>query len=304
MSDTPAAPAPAATPVVEGGTVPTDAPEGAVAKPKLPTYRQIKIGDETISMTDADIARDYGKWRGADAKFREADTAKKQIEAFQQAFANDPDKVLSDPRISKETRAKLAEKWLVAQIEEELGGAVVADPRDEKLSAAERKLKEFTDREEKAASDKEEEATQQRVQERVSSIRDTLKAAGERSPLAGDPASEAALLREMATYMRAAAEQGESVTADQLVEHVHNQRFQQFYALANQFDGPELIDFLGEAVVKKIRQADLAKLRAGRGEGVSQRTQPGRSQPAGDKRAPPVDAYEMIRRANKQLLGK
>jgi hypothetical protein len=70
----------------------------------------------------------------------------------------------------------------------------------------------------------------------------------------------------MAVYLRAAKEQGEDVSPQELAEYVENNRFKQYHMLANQFEGDELINFLGEAVVNKIRQADLARIRAKRGQ--------------------------------------
>ena len=82
--------------------------------------------------------------------------------------------------------------------------------------------------------------------------------------LSAHPESAAAVLREMALYMRAARERGEDVTPQELVEHVHNNRFHQFYTLAQQFEGDELIEFFGDEIVNRIRKADLARLKAKR----------------------------------------
>lgn len=271
MSDQAPVSAPAA-PANEGGDPAAQGDEQQAApkaKAKVPSYRQIKVGNETISLSDEDIARDYGKWKGADAKFRENAAAQKQIDAFREAFTNDPEKVLSDPRIPKDVRKKLAEKWLVSSIEEEL---TPADPRDAKLSEAERRLKEYEERDENDRLTKEETAQQAKVQQHTTRLADTIRKAGQMSHLSADPQSEAGLVREMAMYMRAAAEQGETVTPEQLVEHIHGQRFQQFYALANTFEGDDLIEFLGEGVVGKLRKADLARLKKSRDGGQSHRS--------------------------------
>ncbi|MHA4915586.1 hypothetical protein, partial [Enterococcus faecium] len=74
---------------------------------------------------------------------REAAEARKSIEGFWEALQKDPEAVLNDPRLPLD-RKKLAEKWLVKQIEEELNPP---DPRDAKLTEAEKRIKEYEDRE-------------------------------------------------------------------------------------------------------------------------------------------------------------
>ena len=86
----------------------------------------------------------------------------------------------------------------------------------------------------------------------------------ESTVLAKHPETQAALLREMALYMRTAKEQGEDVDASELAQFIETNRFKQYHSLANQFDGDQLIEFLGKDVLKKIRKADLERLRGKR----------------------------------------
>jgi uncharacterized protein YeaO (DUF488 family) len=302
------APAPTA-PATEGNATSGDMGETSVdtqtetetPKPKKPNFRKYKIGNEEISLSDDDIARDYSKWKGSDKAFREASEAKKATEAFMKALKEDPEKILNDGRIPIDKR-KLAEKWLLEEIEKEMNPA---DPRDAKLSDAEKRLKEYQDREEAELKAKEEQEYESVKEQRKSEILKVLSQAMQATHLSKDPESAASVLREMAIYMRAAKERGEDVTPDELVEHIHNQRFGQFYNLAHKFDGDELIEFLGEEIVNRIRKSDLARLRAGRGEGNPQShkndswTPP---KPASTpKRMSGLDARE---HANKILFGK
>ena len=307
MSDI-TAPAPTATPAPEGNSTSDDMGETSVntqdsetPKPKKPSFRKYKIGNEEVSLSDEDISRDYSKWKGSDKAFREASEAKKATEAFMKALREDPEKILNDGRIPIDKR-KLAEKWLMADIEKELNPA---DPRDERLSEAEKKLKEYQDREEAEIKTKAEQEYERVKEQRKTDISKVLGEAMQATHLSKDPESAASVLREMAVYMRAAKERGEEVTPDELVDHIHNHRFKQFYQLAHQFHGEDLIEFLGEEIVNRIRKSDLARLRAGRGEGGVQSHKNDSWAPAKQastpKRMSGLDARE---HANKILFGK
>jgi hypothetical protein len=287
-SEAPAADAPAA-----------EAQAAPATKKKPPAYRDYTIGNEKVSLSDDDIARDYSKWKGADAKFREAAAAKQSVEAFMRDLEADPEKILNDKRLPINKR-KLAEKWLTEQLEAELSPA---DPRDAKLSDAERRLKEYEDRDNEAKTAKEQAAYDEGKAKSMARIGETLKAAGKLTHLSGHPESEAALIREMALYMRAAKEQGDDVTPEELVSHIHNQRFHQFYTLANQYDGDELIDFLGDAVVSKLRKADLARLKASREGGVQSHKAPVDSSPRATKSVK-MDGFAAREHARRVLGGK
>lgn len=300
MSDTPAASSP--TPASATPT-PADTPQAADAKEQQPAapvksappkYRKIKAGDEELTLSDDDIAKNYQKWKGADAKFREAAEAKKSVEAFMKQLQEDPEAVLNDPRLPID-RKKLAEKWLVKQLESELNPP---DPRDAKLSETERKLKEYEDKEAKAKADVEAKEYEAAREQRKAKLSETLGEAMKATHLSAHPESAAGVLREMAMFMRAARERGEEVTPQELVEHIHSTRFNQLYTLAHQFDGEQLIEFLGEEIVTRIRKADLAKLRAKREQGQSHRTEP-QERTKSDKRPPRMDAIQAKKHAQR-----
>lgn len=274
---------------------PADAgkPEGSAA-PKAPKIRKFKDGDEEFALSDEDIVRERKKWKGADTKFREAAEAKKSVEAFMRKLEEDPEAVLNDPRLPID-RKKLAEKWLVKQLESELNPP---DPRDAKLSEAERKLKEYEEKEAKAKADVEAKEYEAAREQRKAKLSETLGEAMKATHLSAHPESAAGVLREMAMYMRAARERGEEVTPQELVEHVHSTRFNQLYTLAHQFEGEQLIEFLGEEIVTRIRKADLAKLRAKREQGQSHRTEP-QERAKSDKRPPRMDAIQAKKHAQK-----
>lgn len=303
MSETAAAPvaaptaAPESTPATpaEGQQPPAERP-AAAPKQKAPQFRKFKTDDgEEVALSDDDIKREYQKWRGADKKFREAAEARKSVEQFMKALQEDPESVLNDPRLPL-NRKKLAEKWLVQQLESELNPP---DPRDAKLTEAERRLKEYEEREAKAKAEAEEGEKAKVREQRKAALSDTLAKAMQATHLAAHPESAAAVLREMATYMRAARERDAEVTPEELVQHIHNQRFHQLYTLAHQFEGDELIEFLGEEIVGRIRKADLARLRAQRDKGQTHRTEGQPREQRTGRFAPRMDPITAKRHAAK-----
>lgn len=297
----PAAAAPeAATETSQGGeeaSQESTQPKEAAPKKKVPAFKKFKVGDEEVALSEEDIARDYSKWKAADQKFREAAEARKSVEAFMKALEEDPESVLNDKRLPL-NRRKLAEKWLLQQIDEELNPP---DPRDAKLTEAEKKLKEYEERERKEAEEKQKQEREALREQRKTAISNTLNEAMKSSQLSAHPESAAAVLREMAMYMRAARVRGEEVTPQELVEHVHNTRFHQMYTLAHQFEGDELIEFLGEEIVNRIRKADLARIREKRQPIATHRDDSWA--PSERKPAKRMDAWEAREHAKKLLGG-
>lgn len=268
-------------------------------KPKQPKMRKVVVDGKEEHVDEEQVFKDYQKYRSADQKFREAAQAKKATEEFIEALKKDPEKILSDKRLSIDKK-KLAEKWLMEAIEAEMNPV---DPRDEKLSAAEKKLKEYEEKERKAKEETEKAEYQKVVERRKADISKTLHQAMQATHLSKDPESAAAVLREMALYMRTAREQGEEVSPEELVEHIHNQRFQQFYSLAHQFEGEELIEFLGNEIVNRIRKADLARLKASRSQPEQQHKD---EAPAAKAKKEPkrMDPWEAKEYANKIIFGQ
>lgn len=288
--------APVTEPQTEAPKTETSVPE---AKKKVPTFRKYKVGNEEVSLSDEDIARDYSKWKGADAKFREASEARQSVESFMKALAEDPESVLSDPRLTIDRR-KLATKWLEKQIQDEL---TPPDPRDARIAEYEKKLKDIEDRDTKAKESKDAEERQVSLKASMAKIGGVLKEAGQLTHLSAHPESEAALIREMALYMRSAREQGETPTAEEVVQHIHNSRFQQFYTLAHQFEGEELLEFLGDETASRVGKAHVARIRAKR-EGSQGATQTHREENLGagsNKKRASMDPLSAARHAAKMM---
>lgn len=237
-------------------------PKAPQPKKPVPKMRQVKVNGRVEYVDEDAVIRDYQKYKAADERLRTAAQKEAEAEKLRRQLEEDPDSVFKDPKLSGRRR-ELAMKWLEESIAEEVQSK---DPRDaelEELRAWKKQQEDLKAEEETKAKEAEK---QKFVETRKTAISQTLRDAMEASQLSAHPESAAATLREMAVYMRAAREAGEEVTADELVQHIHNSRFQQMYTLAHQFEGDELIDFLGEEIVNRIRKADLDRIRKRRGE--------------------------------------
>lgn len=227
-------------------------------KPKPPKMRKIKIDGKEEFVDEDSVWRDYQKYRAGEKRLSEAAKLRQETEEKLARIKEDPYSVLSELGLDP---SELSEKWLRQKLEEEF---TEIDPREKQMRELQKRLAEYESREKQAKEQEEMTAREKFVESRKEALSKTLAEAMESSVLAKNPETQAALLREMAMYMRAAKEQGEDVTPQELVEHIQSNRFKQYHTLANQFEGDELIEFLGKDVVNKIRKADLERLRGKR----------------------------------------
>lgn len=219
-----------------------------------------KINGKEREVYEDDVLRDYQKYASADEKLREAAQKRKEIDAFYEALERDPESILSDKRIPI-NKQELAMKWLTEQVEQELASS---DPKDAKLSELERKLAEYQNREREQEETKAEQERRQFIEARKEAIADVLSKAMELSPLSKDPEVAAATLREMAMHMRLCKDAGYEVTPEELAKHVENKNLRTYQGLAQRLEGDELISFLGEEIVQKIRRSDLTRIKKSR----------------------------------------
>lgn len=245
----------------------TEAAPEAAEQPKQETAAQkerrllkAKVNGREVEVDEETLLKHYSRGAGADEKLREAAQIRKHAESFFEQFQNDPESVLDNPKLSID-KQKLAQKWLKEAIEAEL---MENDPEAKHMSDVERRLKEYEDREKKQKEEEQKSQYQKVVESRREAIASKLTAALEMSPLSKNPDIQAEVVTEMAKYMRICKQAGHDVSPEELAEHVHNTRLASYHALAQDIDGDDLIGWLGEAVVNKIRKADLARLRKSR----------------------------------------
>jgi hypothetical protein len=231
-------------------------------KTKEPTKKEkrwleAKINGKTEKVDEETLLREYQKYKAADQKFQEASKAQQSVQQFMKALEENPEAVLNNPNLPLD-RKKLAEKWLYEEIQKELNQS---DPRDVKAQELEQELAKYKQKEQEEVEAQKEQEYQQVVNKRKEELGNMFSEAMSKSTLSKNPETAAATLREMALYYRAVKEQtGEAPTVEELASHVEQKYFKGMYNLADSLDGEELVKFLGDQVVKKIRKYDLSRL--------------------------------------------
>lgn len=250
--------APAAVAGAEGQEIEKGAEGKEKQKPRpIPKMRTVKVNGQVEHVDEEAVFRDYQKYRSGEEKLRTASEKQASIDAFYKRLEEDPEAVLTDKKLPIKRR-ELAMKWLTEELEEELAPN---DPREKELKELRDKLKSHEDKEAEDKKKAMDDENTKLIESRKTAISTVLSEAMKSSQLGDHPESAAATLREMAVFMRACKARGEDVTAEDLVQHIHNNRFHQMYTLAHQYEGDQLIEFLGEEIVNRIRKADIERIK-------------------------------------------
>lgn len=281
MSDTANTPAtsatPAATPTspnlsVDAWDTPAEPQEDPKPTPKAPPKSEepkpepkpkrwltAKVDGKEEKVDEDTLLREYQKAKAADKKFQEAAKIRQEYEEFQRKLRESPEELLNDPNLPID-RQKLAESWIMKQIEAEMP----KDPKELKIKEYEEKLKKYQEMEKQVQEEQARKEFDQVVAKKREEIGNLLSDAMKKSPLSKNPETAAATLREMALYYKAyKAETGETPNAEELAAHVEQKYYKGMYELANTLEGEDLVKFLGDTVVSKIRKYDLTRLKGG-----------------------------------------
>ncbi|MBK7497374.1 MAG: hypothetical protein IPI28_18965 [Candidatus Omnitrophica bacterium] len=224
---------------------------------------KVKYGDkeETIELDEKEEREWITKAYGADKKFQEAASARKEAqklrgdaEALFDTLKNGSDedvaKILADPRIGRNVRA-MAEKYLASELEREM-----MDPKDREL--AETKAKLAAIEAEKKAKDDEEKtnAEKEKSEKRVAALKDSIAAkigeAMKDSPL---PKTNRTVAK-IAAYMQACVKEEIPYTPAAVVKHVIEDYRADFKDLFASSEASQIAELLGEEVIQKIRKWD------------------------------------------------
>lgn len=263
MSEETSTPVEISAPEPSPETTPKETPEGGSnstenkepPKPSEPKRKlKVKVHGKEEERDEDEIVRDYQKYAHAQTLAQEAAMSKKQVAEFVKALQEDPEKVLSNPKLGIKRR-ELAEKWLREELEREL-----ADPKDLELAELKRYKEEREAQEKEAAEAKEQEEFDAKVAEQRKEIEDKLVAAMESTKLAKDEAT----LRSMAYYLRTCEARGIEVTPEEIAQHVEERLLGNYMTLAKSRKAADLVKLLGDDVVNEIRKYDLEQLRAQR----------------------------------------
>lgn len=191
------------------------------------------------------------KASSADKKWQESAKIRRQSEDLIRLLKSDPLRVLSHPSLGHDVR-KIAEDFLFQRIQED-----AMTPEQKESADAKRKVKEYEEMIQAQKSEEEKkraDALRARYEDSYSrDIIETLKTSG----LPQTPST----VKRMAYYMHQALIKGYELKAGDVVDLVKTDYETEIKELFGPLDAERLISLLGEDTAKKIRLADLSKLK-------------------------------------------
>jgi hypothetical protein len=205
--------------------------------------------EEEVDKTE--LIKRAQKATASDKKFQEAAKIRRQSEDLIRLLKADPWRVLQHPSLGHDVR-KLAEQFLYERIQED-----AMTPEQKESLEAKRKVKEYEDmiQQQKVDDQNKQMATLRAKYEDSYSkdIIETLKVSG----LPQTPST----VRRMAYYMHQALLKGYELKANDVVSLVRQDYETEIKELFGPLDAQTLVELLGEDTAKKIRLADLSKLK-------------------------------------------
>lgn len=231
-------------------------PKEEVKPPKKdPEY--IEIDGQRIAVKD--LKATLGKARELDERFRQVADARKNMDAFVQQLKENPLAILTDERLGVDLN-KVTEALLQKRIQAE-----IEDPKDREIRLRDERIKKYEEQENQTKAQREAAEREAVVNKRRQEIGKMFMDAINSTPFANDPEVAGEVVREMAVYARAAKARGEDFDAQKLAEHVQGKYTKAFASLSAKLEGEQLLALLGDGVLRKIRAADLARIKASQG---------------------------------------
>lgn len=244
-ADKPIAGAPPTKDKVTADTM-SEAAQEAIRKYK------VKIAGEEREVDEKELLRGYSHQQAANKILQEGKAAKKQAEEFIMMM-KDPQKFYEVAQQLGHEPRTLAEKYLAAQLEDEL-----LDPRDRKIKEYERKLAETEARERAEQETKENQVREALKAKYAKDYSDQFVGALQESGL---PPTKP-MVAEMAKYIARSAKMGFEMTAQEAARLVKEDVQNLHQRLVGEADGDSLIQLLGESVANKIRKYDMGKVKS------------------------------------------
>jgi hypothetical protein len=215
----------------------------------------VKVNGKVVKMTRQELIDNASMVHAANSRFEEAARLKKDNERFRDTAKKDMMAALQDPSLglTKEQIRDEFEKWYTREfIEPEK-----LSPDQRRARELEAKLKKYEQQEQeklKAQQDQEQlELTNKQREYLQGQIIDAL----ERSGL---PKTKLIASR-MAFYMRENMLRGWEAPIDVIVKQVKQERQSLMSGEVGGLEGQDLVSYLGDDVVNKIRKWDLQRLR-------------------------------------------
>lgn len=266
-------------PVVE---VPAVEETPVVETPQVKKYK-VKIDGQESEVEENELIAGYQTRKASAKHMEEAAALRKQSEQFIAMLKKDPLKILSHPALGHDLR-KLAEEYLGGVLEDEL-----LDPTAKELKQLKQKMSEA---EEKTKAEKEEAEAQINAELKGrftehynTSILKVLETSG--LPKTSDT------VKRMAYYLHQGLLHKMDLKPEDVVDLVKEDYLTTIKELFGAADAEKLTELLGDDVIKKVRKADIEKMKKNPMNEV--RTPEKQGAPRGEKKKEGKDATKFFR---------
>ena len=225
--------------------VSTPAAQAEIRKLKL------KVDQNEVEMSEAEVIALAQKGQGAEKRFQEAAQMRKEAEAVVRFLKENPREAMKQFGIDVR---KFSEDVLMEHLTEQS-----MSPEQKKQRDTEAELNKYRERDKAETERQHKEAVTKQEQELVQHYTKTFTEALEASGL---PKTNETVAR-MARYQQQASRKGYEVPPADLAKLVRSDYENEQQALYGSMDGDKLIEILGKDIVSKLSKAQIAKLKAG-----------------------------------------
>jgi uncharacterized protein (UPF0147 family) len=267
----PAAPPQGGTKVAIEPLKPGITPETKLPEPLTPVEKRMlkaKIDGKEIEIDEDSAIRAFQKERASEKRFQDAAQMKKQAEGFlrmlKESDANPLvlEEIMNDPSIGVNFR-KVAEQYLYEKIKFEQ-----LSPDERKKAELKQELAQMEQaKQEQLRLQQEEELNQQTEQWREHYTQE-INTALDKSDL---PRTQYTIAQ-MARYILMGQQRGMELSADEIIPLVKRDYQNMIMELFSKLPADKLTNFVGEDLLKKLREADLAKVKGGIGAKTTEPT--------------------------------
>lgn len=253
----------AAEPTSAGGSVPPGVNpafaeqtetngDKAAEKAAAAAYKKLKIKGREIDVDETKYHEYAQKGAAATETWQEAAKMKKDADAFMQRLKENPKAVLADKNLGIDFR-KVAEEYLWEQLQDEQ-----MSPQEKAQREKERRLEILEA--EKAKRD-EYETEQQRMAEHQHYIQEYDQKISKALASSGLPKTSGTV-RRVAEYMKLDIDAGIDRDPIEYIDAVRSDYLADIQELLGSMEGEALIKMLGDESAKKMRMADLKRLKS------------------------------------------
>jgi hypothetical protein len=216
--------------------------------PQEPKKYRVKIDGEEQEVDEQTVVKDYERRAASHKRFEEAAKLRKEAEEILELPKKDLKAFLQKQGLDPQ---EVAEMLLLSQFEEQLKEPV--DPEKEELEKYRSK-----DREEKEKQEREED--EKREQEERAKLDTTIFEALQGTGLSKDPYT----VRSAALFVRSCLKAGFEPDATEIKEALEGKVKNDYKSVTSSLEGEDLVKWLGDELLTKIRKYDLQQLKAKR----------------------------------------